>query len=92
MTLAGGQDDGGPRQDREVGSEADVLDVGLVEADLAVLVEIAVLDELELGVAGEAGSYVEAASASSGFDEVLGEEGSWADEAHGASEEVEDLG
>jgi hypothetical protein len=92
MAFRGGQGDGGPREDGEVGSEAEVLGVGLVEVDLVVFVEVTVLDELELGVAGEAGSDLVAVSASSGLGEVLGEEGAGADEAHRAGEDVEDLG
>jgi hypothetical protein len=92
MAFRGGQQHRGPPQDRKVGSQADLFDVFLVEADLVVLVKVAVLDEFELGVAGEAWSYVVAASASAGLDDVLGEEWSWANETHGAGEEVEDLG
>lgn len=92
MAFRGGQYDRGPPQDREVGSEADLFDVVLIEADLVVLVEVAVLDEFELGVAGEAWSYLVTASASSGRDDVLGEKWSWTNKAHRAGHEVEDLG
>src|SRR5918993_2645537 len=85
-------DEGGPVKDRQVRAEVDAVDVRLVESHLMVLVEVAPLDQHELGVAGEARPHVVAAPPSTRLGDVVCEERAWADEAHGPAEKMDDLG